>query len=206
MKKNESESKEKIIKFAFEEFSKHGLMGSRVENITKRAKVNKAMLFYYFGSKKNLYELIIKKTVAMLLEKINDLISPSLSIEEFLEKFPLLYIDFFSNNKNFINMLVLDLIQNPEQITVLIRTMFREKFGSGPTPFGIIINKWFEEGRTTEKDPVHFMLNIMSLIIFPFIFRPIPEAIFNKELKKSEAYFEYRKKSIQNLLKRGLLK
>ena len=206
MKNNEIDPKEAIIKCALEEFSKHGLKGSRSETITKKAKVNKAMLFYYFGSKQNLYEIIIKRAVTVLLDMINDLISPTLSVEEFLENFPTLYINFFSKNKNFIKMLALDLIQNPEYIAGLISTMFREKFGPGPAPLETIINKWFKEDKITEKDPVHFMLNIMSLIIFPFIIKPIPEAIFDKKIEETTEYFDYRKKSIQNLLKRGLLK
>lgn len=50
------------------------------------------------------------------------------------------------------------------------------------------------------------MMNTLSLIIFPFIAKPIPEALFNIELAENEKYYEYRKKSIKNLLKRGLLK
>jgi len=206
MKKHKNDTKERIIKFALEEFSKHGLKGSKVENITKKANINKAMLYYYFGSKQKLYELIIKKAVTSLLEMITDLISSTLSVEEFLDKFPILYINFFSKNKHFINMLALNLIQKPTYIVDLISKMFKDKFGAGPIPFETIINKWFKEDRIIEKDPVHFMMNIMSLIIFPFIIKPIPEAILKRELKKSEDYLEYRKKSIKNLLKQGLLK
>ena len=83
--------------------------------------------------------------MTVLFEMIDDLISPTLSVEEFLENFPLLYINFFSKNKNFIKMLALDLIQNPEYIAGLISTMFRAKFGPGPAPLETFINKWFEE-------------------------------------------------------------
>ncbi len=107
--------KEKIINSAMNEFSKNGLKGSRVENIAKKANVNKAMLFYYFGSKKNLYELIVKKTVNMLLGRLSEIISPTLTIDDFIEKFPDIYINFFSQNKEFVNMIIIDLLQNPDK-------------------------------------------------------------------------------------------
>ncbi len=88
----------------------------------------------------------------------------------------------------------------------LIKGLFKEKFGDGPTPFELLVSKWYKQNLITEKNPVHFMMNTLSLIIFPFIAKPIPEALFNIELAENEKYYEYRKKSIKNLLKRGLLK
>ncbi len=212
-KKNENmrntlNTRNKIISAAMKEFSLNGLKGSRVENITKRANVNKAMLFYYFGSKQKLYEIIIQKTVGSLLKTIGEIIHPELTIEEFIEEFPSLYIDHFSKNKSVINMLAIDIIQNPNYISNLIGTVFRDNFNmdSSISPFERLIKKWSEEDKITEKNPVHFMLNIMSLIIFPFIMKPIPEAVFNKKIDDSKEYYEHRKESIKNLLKRGLLK
>jgi len=197
----------RIIEAAMKEFSINGLKGGRVENITKNANVNKAMLFYYFGSKKNLYELIIKNTVELLMNKILEIIHSNLTVEEFLENFPAIYIDYFSRNKGIVNMLSIDLIQNSDYIANFIGSMFKEKFGnSSPVPFHTFILKWYEEGKIIEKDPVHFMLNIMSLTLFHFIIKPIPEAIFNIKKDETREYYEYRKKSIINLLKRGVLK
>lgn len=199
--------RDRIIDSAMNEFSLNGLKGSRVEDITKKAKVNKAMLFYYFGSKKNLYEIIVKMTVESLMNKISEIIHPNLTIDEFLENFPAIYIDHFSQNKGIVNMLSIDLIQNPDYIANLIGSMFKEKFGNNnPVPFHLFIIKWYKEGKIIEKDPVHFMLNIMSLTLFHFIIKPIPEAIFNIKKEENEEYYEYRKKSIINLLKRGVLK
>jgi hypothetical protein len=141
------------------------------------------------------------------MDKIGEIIRPNLTIDEFLENFPAIYIDHFSQNKGIVNMLSIDLIQNPDYISNLIGSMFKKKFGNNnPVPFHTFILKWYENGKIVEKDPVHFMLNIMSLTLFHFIIKPIPEAIFNIKKEETREYYEYRKKSIINLLKRGILK
>jgi TetR/AcrR family transcriptional regulator len=42
------------------EFATHGYAGARVDRIARRAGVNKQLLFYYFGSKKRLYQTILE--------------------------------------------------------------------------------------------------------------------------------------------------
>ena len=49
------ESKARILEAALKEFSAHGLAGARTESIARLAGVNKALLYYYFDSKENLY-------------------------------------------------------------------------------------------------------------------------------------------------------
>jgi TetR/AcrR family transcriptional regulator len=50
----------RILECALKEFSQHGYAGARVARITRAAKVNAQMLFYYFGSKKNLFAAVLE--------------------------------------------------------------------------------------------------------------------------------------------------
>lgn len=50
-----SPTKARILEAAVAEFGEQGLEGARVERIARRARVNKQMLYYYFGSKDELY-------------------------------------------------------------------------------------------------------------------------------------------------------
>ena len=49
----------KILDAACEEFAEFGLAGARVDRLAKKAGVNKAMIYYHFGSKEKLYQAII---------------------------------------------------------------------------------------------------------------------------------------------------
>lgn len=56
----ELDSKSRIIAAAREEFATHGYGGARTQRIALLAGVNKQLLFYYFGSKRGLYEAVLK--------------------------------------------------------------------------------------------------------------------------------------------------
>lgn len=62
------DARERIWVVAQEEFAAKGLAGARVDEIARRAAVNKALIYYYFKSKENLLRLIIGAFFGELLE------------------------------------------------------------------------------------------------------------------------------------------
>jgi AcrR family transcriptional regulator len=52
-------TRERILEEARKLFAERGFWGTSVQEITDAAKVNKAMLFYYFKSKENLYHSLL---------------------------------------------------------------------------------------------------------------------------------------------------
>ena len=50
-----------ILRAAVREFSSHGLSGARTDAIAKSAKVNKALLYYYFKNKQGLYAAAVEQ-------------------------------------------------------------------------------------------------------------------------------------------------
>jgi TetR/AcrR family transcriptional regulator len=54
-------TKAAIVDAAVEEFAALGLAGARIDEIARAARVNKALLYYYFESKEHLYEGVIEQ-------------------------------------------------------------------------------------------------------------------------------------------------
>jgi AcrR family transcriptional regulator len=52
-------TKAAIVAAALEEFARLGLAGARIDEIARAARVNKALLYYYFESKEHLYERVV---------------------------------------------------------------------------------------------------------------------------------------------------
>jgi TetR/AcrR family transcriptional regulator len=59
--RNLERTRERIVRAALAEFAAHGLAGARCDHIVRRARVNKRMLFYCFGSKEELYREVLRR-------------------------------------------------------------------------------------------------------------------------------------------------
>src|SRR5207253_8441670 len=54
-------SPDRILLAAAVEFAERGFGGARVDRIARRARVNKAMLYYHFRSKQGLYRVLLRR-------------------------------------------------------------------------------------------------------------------------------------------------
>jgi AcrR family transcriptional regulator len=57
-----------ILLAARDEFAQHGLGGARVDRIAERADVNKRLIYYYFGSKDELFLAVLENAYADIRE------------------------------------------------------------------------------------------------------------------------------------------
>ena len=62
--RNLARTRRRILRAALAEFSARGMAGARTETIARRARVNKRMLFYCFGSKRGLYAEVLRRKIA----------------------------------------------------------------------------------------------------------------------------------------------
>ena len=58
-------SPDRILAAAALEFAERGYGGARVDRIARRARVNKAMLYYHFHSKQGLYRALLRQTFSL---------------------------------------------------------------------------------------------------------------------------------------------
>ncbi len=60
----------RILAAAAVEFAERGFGGARVDRIARRARVNKAMLYYHFRSKQGLYRALLRRTFTVAAERM----------------------------------------------------------------------------------------------------------------------------------------
>jgi TetR/AcrR family transcriptional regulator len=195
----------KILDAALAEFSTYGFEGARVDRIARRGDVNKAMIFYYFSSKHNLYITLIKRALLDFIPRVQETVLESRTPDQLFESLPALYIRYFSQKKEIIKMIVREMIRAPQNITPLIRKIFTGYPNAPASMFRTVITGWHRNGLISESDPVQFIFNIVPLCLFPIIAQPIVEAIMDVKIADDEAFFEKRIRSITHLLKRGML-
>jgi AcrR family transcriptional regulator len=206
MKKNNPETKERILQAAQKEFADRGFSGARMDAIARAAAINKAMLFYYFSSKENLYRTVLFGVFSEIFGEIGRFVSQPLTPGLFLEKFPEIYIRFIARHPDLLRIMVFDLIHNPDNVTAAMAEIIHDKLDFEPHPFLELIPEWHRQGLTSEADPLHFIMNIIALSIFSFIGKPMVEAISGIKVKDDDAFFRKRIASVVNVLQRGMLK
>jgi len=65
-RRDPAKNRERILAAALAEFSRYGLGGARVDRIASRARANKRMLYYYFGSKDDLFLAVLEASYAQI--------------------------------------------------------------------------------------------------------------------------------------------
>lgn len=70
MPPDSSATKSRILAAARSEFAQHGLAGARVDRIALAAKANKRLIYVYFGSKEDLFDIVIEQCLASAAEAV----------------------------------------------------------------------------------------------------------------------------------------
>jgi AcrR family transcriptional regulator len=79
--------RERLFSTGLEAFAKHGYAEVSVDEIVKKARTTKPMLYYYFGNKAGLYEAIATESVGLLHKGYEAAQDPALSAYDRLKAF-----------------------------------------------------------------------------------------------------------------------
>lgn len=85
--KEHGDSRQALRAAAVEVFAECGFEGARVEEIARRARVNKAMISYHFGGKRKLYATVLADHFAAVEERLRGLLGSEGSAAERLDAF-----------------------------------------------------------------------------------------------------------------------
>jgi AcrR family transcriptional regulator len=66
------DTRTRILAAACDEFGAHGFSAATVDRIARRARVNKAMIYYHFPNKRALYTSIIRDVFSPIAERVRD--------------------------------------------------------------------------------------------------------------------------------------
>src|SRR4051812_41027023 len=76
----------RILAAAALEFAARGYAGARVDRIARRARVNKAMLYYHFGSKQSLYRALLRQIFSRVADSLQPIAAAPLSADAKIDK------------------------------------------------------------------------------------------------------------------------
>ena len=187
-------AEERIKEAAKKVFIQKGYSGARMQDIANEAKINKALLHYYFRSKDQLFELIFMENVQKMMPKINSIIDSDDKLFDKIENFVAEYLDMLSENPFLPLFVVNELSSHPER--------FFQKIA--PLANGYLkVNKFIqqiqdeaEKGKIIPISPVTLLMNTISLCVFPYLGKPMMQFVFGFDELQYRMILEQRKKEV----------
>ena len=168
-------TQELILNAAREVFIRKGYSGARMQEIADEAGINKALLFYYFRSKENLFHAIFTGVLEQIQKEILSILNSEMELFDKLRFFFNFYIGILQKNSFVPGFLIHEVNQNAQ---MLVDTFKKAGF-SLPVHFINQINDEIKRGRIKAIDPMQLLLNMLSLAIFPIIAAPLFQGIMN---------------------------
>src|ERR1700678_4849213 len=95
------QSRAAILQAAVCEFAHEGIAGARTDAIARAARVNKALLYYYFKDKDALYEAVLDHVFGGLRERVMPVLESKLPPREKILQYLGTYFDYIAANPRF---------------------------------------------------------------------------------------------------------
>ena len=148
---------ERILDAATNVFSEFGFAGARVDEIARRAGVNKATLYYHIGDKKALYAEVIHRVIGTAAKMLLDGIKGSRKPEDKMKTYLKTLAKTFDNNPQMPRIMMRELASGGKNLP---EVFFQDLFSIFRTLSGII-----EEGKTTGVfiDTLPLMVHFMAI-------------------------------------------
>lgn len=199
MTQKEKHTEDKIAEAAREVFVEKGMAGARMQEIADKAGINKSLLHYYFRSKEKLFDFVFAKIMKKIGSMLGGIMEDSVSIESKITRFVDTYLDLFLRNPFLPNFILGEITRNPDG---LIKRFDKADIKPKELLKPLETQLKEEKYNITAHD---FMVNMLSLVIFPVIAKPILERIvFEGDTKAYKAYILSRKESVVTFIMNAL--
>jgi TetR/AcrR family transcriptional regulator len=200
--KKKDDPRARILNASKKVFQAKGMAGARMQDIADEAGINKALLHYYFSNKEKLFEVIFKEAFSQFFPKINAAIDAEISLHEKIRYFCREYIDMMQQNPYLPLFVLHELNNHPERFA-------KKMFGNRLSPFqrfSLHIQEEIRKKNIRPVDPANLFINMLSMLIFPFIAKPIWMAASGMDENAFRIFMEERKTSIPKFIIDTLIK
>ncbi len=171
-------------------FHSKGFAGTRTRDIAKEADINLALLNYYFKSKKKLFELVMLETLTSFFQTMGVVFNDETStLEEKIREVAEKYIDTISAEPE-LPLFLLSEVRNHGAaildklpvIKMILQSTFIRQYQDA-----------VQKGKITEPNPLHFLMNLLGLVIFPFIGSPMIKKVGGLSERQFDKLMQERK-------------
>jgi TetR/AcrR family transcriptional regulator len=174
-------AEERILDAAHRVFLRRGSAGARTQEIADEAGVNKALLHYYFRTKERLAAAVFRRAASRLLPPVIATLASDAELEAKVARVIEIELDVLLAHPYLPGYIIAELTHQPERVKQLVSTLtgvsIEDLAPRVLDSVGRQIRERVRDGRMRAISTDQFILNLLSLCIFPFAARPMVQAV-----------------------------
>jgi len=175
-----------ILASARDEFAQRGLAGARMDSIAERAGLNKRLIYYYFGSKDDLFLAVLEGTYANIRQAEQRLHLDEVEPVEAIRRLISFTWHYYLEHPEFITLL------NSENLHRAAHLKRSERIQEMNSPLVQLLDEVLERGKRDNLfragvDPVQLYISIASLCYFYLSNNDTLSAVFGRNLRAPKA-------------------
>ena len=190
-----SETSQRVLDAAKRVFVRKGMDGAVMQDIAREAQISRTSLHYHFRSKERLFEAVLDDLFAAFLPHVEAILHRDIPLRQKVAGFVDEYLDLLKANPYLPHFIMTELNRKPDRI---IHHMTEKGL------FSRRIRRLVEDALRPvdpHADAAQFIMNLLSLCLFPFIAQPLVEAFFTDGGRHSfERFIDGRKTIIVDAL------
>jgi TetR/AcrR family transcriptional regulator len=190
---------DRILDAALSEFGRHGLRGTRIEQIAEAAGMSKTNLLYYFRTKDELYAAVLKRTLELWLKPLRDLdaeADPAASLSAYIGQ----KLELSRRYPEASRLFAMEIMQGAPHLGRVLETelatLVERKIA--------IIGRWVADGRLAAVEPRHLLFMIWATTQHYADFATQIRALTGKDLS-DDGFFEESREAVLGTILKGVL-
>ena len=175
------QSRTAILQAAVREFAQEGIAGARTDAIARAAKVNKALLYYYFKDKEALYGAVLDQVFGGLIAYVGEVLSRDLPPREKIIAYAGAHFDYVASHPLYPRIVQGEMMGagrgSANHLQRIVKQYFRPLFGR----VAEVLKTGQATGEFRPVDPQHFVPSMIAVIVFYFTSAPAMRVMTGKD-------------------------
>jgi TetR/AcrR family transcriptional regulator len=175
------QSRAAILQAAVREFAQEGVAGARTDAIARAARVNKALLYYYFKDKEALYGAALDQVFGGLIACVGEVLSRDLPPREKILAYAGAHFDYVASHPLYPRIVQGEMMGagrgRANHLEKIVKKYFRPLFGR----IAEVLRTGQASGEFRAVDPLHFIPSMIAVIVFYFTSAPVMRVMTGKD-------------------------
>jgi TetR/AcrR family transcriptional regulator len=182
-------------------FAEQGLAGARMDEIARAAKVNKALLYYYFRSKEELHRFVLETLLSQLHARVGDAGADAPSARKRLSAIVDNFFDFVLAHPNYPRLIQREIMSRGPNMEWIVSEYYKPLHGR----LVRLIEDGISAGEFRRVDASNAAVTVTSIMVHYFAAAPVLRSVLGHDPLRPQEVAK-RREAVQDFLEHGLFR